>query len=174
MARRPTFDDVTDCEGVLFEWAESYDSKDWERLRRCIAPSLRIDYRAFVNKLWEDMPAAEFIAMASSPHFLGNPYLKTQHFVGRTKWEKIDDDVILGHHQMRVAHQKHADAEMKEVIAKGHSHGSATMTYRKVDGVWKFAGIEPEVRWTEFGGDNLFGSPEGKEEVHTASDVVTV
>ncbi|KAL4968759.1 uncharacterized protein BDV14DRAFT_187543 [Aspergillus stella-maris] len=102
------------------------------------------------------MPAAEFIAMASSPHFLGNPYLKTQHLVGRTKWEKIDDDLILGHHQMRVAHQKHADAEMKEVIAKGHSHGSATMTYRKVDGVWKFAGIEPEVRWTEFGGENLF------------------
>lgn len=34
--------DITACETVLFEWAESYDGKDWERLERCIAPSLRV------------------------------------------------------------------------------------------------------------------------------------
>ena len=27
---------------ALFEWADSYDAKDWERLSKCIAPTLRV------------------------------------------------------------------------------------------------------------------------------------
>jgi hypothetical protein len=27
---------------AAFEWADSYDSKDWDRLRKCIAPTLRV------------------------------------------------------------------------------------------------------------------------------------
>ncbi|KAL4761843.1 uncharacterized protein BDW70DRAFT_167815 [Aspergillus foveolatus] len=119
------------------------------------------------------MPAEEFVAMASHPHFLGNPLLKTQHFVGTTKWEKVDDSKIFGHHQMRVAHQKHLDAQMKEVVAKGHGHGSATVTYRKINGEWKFAGIEPNIRWTEFGGEGIFGPPE-KEGNGLTSAVKTI
>lgn len=30
------------CSEAAFEWADSYDSKDWERLRKCIAPTLRV------------------------------------------------------------------------------------------------------------------------------------
>lgn len=30
------------CEAVLYEWVESYDSKDWDRLGKCIAPTLRV------------------------------------------------------------------------------------------------------------------------------------
>ncbi|KAL3439216.1 histidine phosphatase superfamily [Aspergillus tetrazonus] len=119
------------------------------------------------------MPAEEFVAMASHPHFLGNPLLKTQHFVGTTKWEKVDDSKIFGYHQMRVAHQKHLDSQMKEVVAKGHGHGSATVTYRKINGEWKFAGIEPNIRWTEFGGEGIFGPPE-KEENKLTSAVKTI
>lgn len=48
---------------AVFEWAESYDSKDWKRLEQCIAPTLRIDYRSFLNRLWEAMPAKEFVQM---------------------------------------------------------------------------------------------------------------
>ena len=53
------------CMAAVFEWAESYDSKDWKRLEKCIAPTLRIDYRSFLNKLWEAMPAEEFLKMVS-------------------------------------------------------------------------------------------------------------
>ncbi|KAL5051900.1 Scytalone dehydratase [Aspergillus fruticulosus] len=171
MTPQPMFEDITGCQAALFEWAESYDSKDWDRLKQCIAPFLRIDYRAFLNKLWENMPADEFVAMVSHPHFLGNPLLKTQHFVGTTRWEKVDDSKIIGHHQMRVAHQKHLDVEMKKVVTKCHGHGSAMVTYRKINGEWKFAGIEPNTRWTEFEGEGIFGHPEGEEnEVMSASD----
>ncbi|KAL4975326.1 histidine phosphatase superfamily [Aspergillus desertorum] len=82
------------------------------------------------------MPADEFVAVASHPHVLSNPLLKTQHFVGTTRWEKVGDSKNFEHHQMRVAHQKNLDAEMKEVVVKGHGHGSAMVTYRKIDGEW--------------------------------------
>jgi scytalone dehydratase len=108
------------------------------------------------------MPRDEFIAMASSQHFLGNSLLKTQHFVGLSTWDKSGEDEILGTHQLRVPHQKYTDASMREVAVKGHAHGIATMWYRKVEGEWKFAGVKPDIRWTEYDYANIF--KEGREE----------
>jgi Scytalone dehydratase len=34
--------DVLGCQAALYEWAESYDTKDWDRLSKCIAPTLRV------------------------------------------------------------------------------------------------------------------------------------
>jgi hypothetical protein len=34
--------DVLGCQRALFEWAESYDDKDGERLKECIAPVLLV------------------------------------------------------------------------------------------------------------------------------------
>ena len=117
----------------------------------------KIDYRAFLNKMWEAMPEEEYVQMASNPKVLGNPRLKTQHFVGGvSKWEKVSDTEITGRHQMRVAHQKYKDDKLTEVSIKGHAHGMATVWYRKVDGVWKFAGIEPGIRWSEYDHDKIF------------------
>ncbi|KAL2194795.1 Scytalone dehydratase [Corynascus similis CBS 632.67] len=151
-----TFEDVAGCQAALFEWAESYDSKDWERLGNCVAPNLRIDYRSFLNKLWEDMPADMYVGMASDPKFLGNSLLMTQHFFGLCRWEKTSETEITGRHQVRVAHQKYTDAARTEVAVKGHSHGGATVWYKKVDGVWKFAGICPHERWFEYDYDKVF------------------
>ncbi|KAL4931568.1 uncharacterized protein BDV17DRAFT_256016 [Aspergillus undulatus] len=47
----------------------------------------------------------------------------------------------MDHHQMRVAHQNRANAESKEVVAKGYAHGSGTTTYRKMDGVWSLQAL---------------------------------
>jgi len=176
---------------ACFEWADSYDSKDWNRLRKCIAPTLRvrsppslppsnttiifpfqfaqtfklttiqIDYRSFLDKIWEAMPAEEFVTMASDPKVLGNPLLKTQHFIGGTKWEKVSDDEIIGWHQLRVPHQKYTDETMTQVAVKGHAHSTNQHWYRKIDGEWKFAGLNPEIRWSEFDFDKVF--EEGRE-----------
>ena len=102
------------------------------------------------------MPAEQFIAMASDPKFLGNPLLKTQHFIGASRWEKLSDDEITGTHQVRVPHQKYTDETRTTVAVKGHSHGVGTMKYKKVDGVWKFAGLCPHVRWFEYDYDKVF------------------
>lgn len=107
--------------------------------------------------------------MASDPKVLGNPLLKTQHFIGGTRWEKVSDDEIIGWHQLRVPHQKYTDATMTEVAVKGHAHSTNQHWYRKIDGVWKFAGLNPEIRWSEFDFDRVFA--EGREEFGAEQEV---
>lgn len=107
------------------------------------------------------MPAEEFIAMISDQAVLGSPLLRTQHFIGGSRWEKVSDTEVIGHHQLRVPHQVYTDASLKEVKCKGHAHSYNKHWYRKVDGVWKFAGLAPEIRWSEYDFEKVFAS--GKE-----------
>lgn len=104
------------------------------------------------------MPAEEFVKMASDPNVLGDPLLKTQHFIGGTKWEKVSDDEIIGYHQLRVPHQKYTDASRAKVAVKGHAHSTNKHWYKKVDGEWKFAGLSPDIRWFEYDFDKVFES----------------
>lgn len=39
-----SFEDYLGLLSAAYEWADSYDSKDWDRLRRCIAPTLRVSF----------------------------------------------------------------------------------------------------------------------------------
>jgi len=66
-----------------------------------------------------------------------------------------------------VPHQIYKDASMEEVVVKGHAHSFNTHWYKKIDGVWKFAGLNPEIRWTEYNFDQVFaaGRAELGEEV---------
>lgn len=34
--------EVIACQAAVFEWAESFDTKDWERLAECVAPELYV------------------------------------------------------------------------------------------------------------------------------------
>ena len=108
--------------------------------------------------MWEAMPADEYVAMASDPHVLGDPLLKTQHFIGASRWEKVSDTEVVGWHQLRVPHQRYTDETRTEVAIKGHAHGTNQHWYRKVDGSWKFAGLAPEIRWGEFDFEKMFAS----------------
>ncbi|KAJ9635111.1 hypothetical protein H2199_008597 [Coniosporium tulheliwenetii] len=116
-----------------------------------------LDYRSVMGKMWESLLAEEFVGLASNAHFLGNPRIKTQHFIGASKWVKTGDEEVTGYHQMRVAHQKYKDDELKEAQYQGHAHGKATIYYRLCDGIWKFAGLVPDIRWAERDYDKIFG-----------------
>jgi scytalone dehydratase len=104
------------------------------------------------------MPADEFVAMASDPNVLGDKTLKTQHFCGASKFEKISDTEIMGWHQLRVPHQRYEDETMSKVVVKGHAHSTNTHWYKKIDGQWKFAGLSPDIRWFEYDFDKVFAS----------------
>lgn len=105
------------------------------------------------------MPADEFVQMASDPSVLGNKQLRTQHFMsGASKWEKISEDDIIGYHQLRVPHQVYTDETLQEVAVKGHAHSHNTHYYKRVNGVWKFAGLNPNIRWSEYDFDKVFAS----------------
>ena len=94
--------------------------------------------------------------MASSPPVLGDKSLRTQHFIGGTRWEKVSDDEIIGWHQLRVPHQRYTDESMQTVALKGHAHSTNQHWYKKVNGVWKFAGLCPVIHWGEFDWDQIF------------------
>ena len=102
------------------------------------------------------MPAEEYISMVSSPTVLGDPLLMTQHFVGASRWERVDDDTVVGYHQLRVPHQRYTDASREKVKVKGHAHSANTHWYKRVSGVWKFAGLCPDIRWGEYDFDKVF------------------
>ena len=104
------------------------------------------------------MPADEYVAMASDPHVLGDPLLKTQHFIGSSKWEYVSDTEAIGWHQLRVPHQRYKDESRTEIAVKGHAHGSNQHWYKKINNVWKFAGLAPIIRWGEFDFDSVFAS----------------
>jgi scytalone dehydratase len=114
-----------------------------------MAPRFQIDYTAIGLGRWDPMSAEDFLVMISNPKFLGNPTLKTQHLIGATWWEKVSDTEVIGHHQIRAAHQVYTGPDLQTVKLKGHGHGTNENCYRKVNGVWKFAGLKPTVRWNE-------------------------
>ncbi|KAK0729561.1 putative scytalone dehydratase [Lasiosphaeris hirsuta] len=151
-----TISDVIGCTTAIFEWAESYDTKDWDRFLRNATPTLLIDYRAFMDKYWEAIPAEEFIATVKDPQFLGSKRCASQHLIGASRFVQKADDYIVGTHQMRVAHQRYTDETLKVVQRRGHASGNSTVHYRKVDGVWKWAGLEPGLRFKEHNFDNIF------------------
>jgi scytalone dehydratase len=102
------------------------------------------------------MDAEDFMAMVADQGFLGDPTIKTQHLLGQTWWEKISDTEVIGHHQLRAAHQVYTTPELHTVKLKGHGHASNEHYYRKVNGVWKFAGLRPTVRWNEHRFEDVF------------------
>lgn len=61
---------------------------------------------------------------------------------------------------------------MSEVAVKGHAHSTNQHWYKKVDGEWKFAGLNPEIRWSEFDFDKVF--EEGRENFGEKTEEVKV
>ena len=102
------------------------------------------------------MPAEAYIKMISDPGFLGDPLVKTQHLLGATQWERISDTEVIGHHQLRAAHNRFTDLTFQRVDRRGHGHATNEHFYRKLDGVWKFAGLRPKVRWNEYDFEQVF------------------
>ncbi|KAJ5317994.1 hypothetical protein PENANT_c004G05124 [Penicillium antarcticum] len=151
-----SFQDYLILSKLVFDWADSYDAKDWDRLRGIIAPTLTVDYTEVGLKRWDDMSADDYMAMITHPGFLGDMTIKTQHLLGQTWWEKVSDTEVIGHHQLRAAHQVYETPELKKVKLRGHGHATNEHYYRKVNGVWKFAGLKPTVRWNEKRFDDVF------------------
>lgn len=130
--------------------------QDWPRLRSILAPTLLVDYTTIGKARWENMSSRDFMTMVTSPDFLGDPCVKTQHLLGATRWEKISSTEVIGHHQLRAAHQVYTAPDLKEVKLRGHSYATNEHYYTKVDGVWKFAGLKPRVNWNEHEFEKVF------------------
>ena len=154
-----THSDYIEIRNVAFEWAQSYDTKDWERLRKCLAPSIRLDFRSLQGALHENLSPDEYVTILKN--VIGHKLLKTQHLLGGGKWEFQNDGSVQVLHQIRVAHQRYVNEDFAVVANKGHAHGATQHWYKKIDGVWKLEGVIPDLLWTEY---DLFGTLQPSEE----------
>jgi scytalone dehydratase len=146
-------EDYLEIRNVAFEWAESYDAKDWNRLQRVLGPSVQLDFRGLGGVLHKDVSPEEYSAVLKGA--IGDPCLKTQHLLSGSKWQRQPDHTIQVWHQMRVAHQRYTDESLTQVVNKGHGHGVVQHGYRKIDGVWKLELVVPVLHWSEY---DLFGT----------------
>ena len=94
--------------------------------------------------------------MVTDENFLGDPCVKTQHLLGFAKWNKLSETEVVGYYQLRAVHQVYTDADLKTVKLRGHSHATNELYYKKVGGVWKFAGLKPRVLWNEYQFEKVF------------------
>ncbi|KAI5302704.1 hypothetical protein KEM56_000439 [Ascosphaera pollenicola] len=151
---------------VMFEWADSYDTKDWDRLARVVAPYLKYVGVSDMTEFDEEyLHKDTYLALVSWPGFLGDPLVKTQHLIGLSKFRKISSTEAIGYHQIRAAHQRYTDETRTTVKENGHGHALVRTKYRKVGGgmwpwssggEWKWAGIETNIRWNEGPFENIF------------------
>jgi scytalone dehydratase len=95
------------------------------------------------------MPLDDYIAMCKNQKFLGDPCTMTQHLVGASYFERISETEVIGHHQVRAAHQVYTAPDLKEVRFFGHAQATNLHWYKKIDEVWKIAGLRPKVLWGE-------------------------
>lgn len=103
-----------------------------------------------------DMKAEEFTAMLSAPTHAGHPLVHAQHLLGGAKYEKVSDSEIVAVHQIPAAHQRYVDIDRSIVAYQGHNHGTVKHRYKKNNGVWKLAGVQPESYWLEHDFDKIF------------------
>jgi scytalone dehydratase len=89
------------------------------------------------------MPADEFVEMVSGAKMFGDPLLRTQHLVGSSKWEKTSDIEIFGLHQVRSGSLRSNGANKEDAVFESYRTLIVQHWYRKVDDVWKLAGIKP-------------------------------
>lgn len=142
--------DYIEVRNLGFEWAESFDNKDWARLRRCLAPAVRLDLSSLGMPCHDKLSPEEFVAIHSDAKVIGSKRLKTQHFIGVQKLERLSDGVVHVWNQIRVAHQLYVDEGLTKVANKGHAHGVTEHWYRKIEGVWKLEGSKSNLNWSEY------------------------
>ncbi|KAH7079989.1 Scytalone dehydratase [Paraphoma chrysanthemicola] len=156
MPKAVTPSEAQACSEVSWQWAWSYDTKDWTKLAGLVTPSLHIDYRAVRGPEFNfaSQPADEFIASISSPTELGDPLVATQHLLGLASWTRSDDTHITAAFQIRAQHIRFASdgagGRSKKQVMAAVGHGTVEHEFELDEaGRWKLAGIKPVVTFAD-------------------------
>lgn len=110
----------------------------------------QVDYSQVNGRHWPQMPRDDFVNAMRQYGFVGDQLVRTHHHIGASKWHKVSDDYVIGHHQLRASHQRFAAADLQVVQNQGSGHSVMQIFYRRLQGEWKIAGMKPTVRWHEY------------------------
>jgi scytalone dehydratase len=102
------------------------------------------------------MESEEWISILSSPNFVGDPLVHTQHLLGAVIYECVTEDEVIAIHQIRAAHQRYSDPSLINVAYRGHAYGSVKHWYKRFGKNWKLAGVCPEMYWNEHDFSKIF------------------
>ncbi|KAM3447384.1 hypothetical protein MY3296_008779 [Beauveria thailandica] len=153
-----TPEDALSLSALAFDWADSFDTKDWGRLKSILAPELDIDYSNLGGPKDGSMNADEFVEYVKGENMLGSDLIASQHILGGYKFTWISETVVQGAHQVRAAHQRYTDSSRAEVKTKGHGQAVIYLKYKKVDDEWKLYGLKPIIYWSEHDLERLWAN----------------
>lgn len=89
------------------------------------------------------MAAEDFVAAIGGLEMFGDASLGTQHLIGASKWERIDENKVIGHHRMRSTSVRLTGADCGEEKVEADRRVVVMQSYVKADGKWKLAGLKP-------------------------------
>ncbi|KAF2189041.1 NTF2-like protein [Zopfia rhizophila CBS 207.26] len=140
---------------ITFEWADSYDSRQFDRLEAILAPEVTLDYSEALGQRPVTMRKSDFMKLSSNPNQLGG-LVGCIHHIGGSKYDRTGPDTVTGYHQVRTEYKRYKTQEKKEVEAEGHGLTLMVHWYKKIDGAWELTGTKPEVRMNEFNFEKIF------------------
>lgn len=103
-----------------------------------------MDYTDLTGQIHEDMPAEDFVAMASSAKMFGSPLLRTQHLLGGSRLDCVSSTEVTAYHQVRSESIKLSEEDLKSVVDVSSRRVLVRMNYVKIDGQWKISGMKPK------------------------------
>ncbi|KAH7371298.1 hypothetical protein BKA66DRAFT_470091 [Pyrenochaeta sp. MPI-SDFR-AT-0127] len=136
------------CE-ITFKWALAWDSKSPEIFAAISAPLIVADYSAFpaVGTIKELSPQ-EFFEYAFTQDRLGDMRMQTQHLLGSSVFEVVNEHESKGTWQVRAFHVRTFSNGTQAVW---DSSSLLDITYVKLNEEWKFGGLRPHSITSAFG-----------------------
>ncbi|KAH7355763.1 Scytalone dehydratase [Pyrenochaeta sp. MPI-SDFR-AT-0127] len=95
-----TFEEYLALSRITFEWADSYDSKQFDRLAAILGPSVTLDYSDAFGQKPITMTRAAFMKLSDNPNRLGG-IVDCIHHIGGSKYDRTGPDSVTGFHQVR-------------------------------------------------------------------------
>ncbi|KAJ6021375.1 NTF2-like protein [Penicillium herquei] len=133
------------CQNILFDWAESLDTKNWDKLDSLFTRSITVDYGGVVG--FENVSTPKgFIESLAHPASLGKDAISTQHFVGATKWEEVSEKKWVVTYQIRVAHWH---SKQGADVRNANGYGLNTMEFELTEEGWKIVHLKVRPRMME-------------------------
>lgn len=99
MANDITFEDYLALSRITFEWADSYDSKQFDRLEAILAPEVTLDYSEAFSQKPVTMSREAFMKLSDHPNRLGG-IVDCIHHIGGSKYDRTGPDTVTGYHQV--------------------------------------------------------------------------